>query len=580
MKTIAHQLEQAFRIAIRAAFDGHDVDPLIAPAQNEKFGDYQSNAAMGLAKLITDQTGQKTNPRSVAEQIISHLDLGDLTDTKPDKAWIAGPGFINIKLSASWVAKQLANVAGDATLGIEKASAPLTVVVDYSGPNIAKQMHVGHLRSTIIGDAIARVIEMQGHRVIRQNHIGDWGTQFGMLIAFHRNKSDKTFGDLSHLEDDYRAAKVLFDQDKIAFAPAALKAVVELQGGDAEAVQIWKTIVEITREHYLSIYHRLGVALSTEHERGESFYNTFLPGIVQTLRDKHLARDSEGAVAVFVDGAEKPPVIVEKTGGGYLYATTDLAAINYRVHTLRADRIIYTHDSRQQQHFDQVFRIARQAGFAAPDTKLDYAPFGTMLGADGKPFKTRSGDTVKLKDLLDEAEERALAVITQKNPDLPDDLRKQVAWQVGIGSVKYSDLSKDRVSDYAFAWDQMLSMDGNTAPYLQNAYVRIRSIFRKAGEQSATDATIVLTVPHEMALAKHILRFGEVVEIVGRELKPHHLCAYLYDLATRFHGFYEHCPVLQSERDIRASRLGLSDLTARTLACGLKLLGIEAPEQM
>ena len=579
MQTIAAQLEQAFRTAIREAF-GFDADPLIGVAQNEKFGDYQSNAAMGLAKQVSESTGAKTNPRAVAEQVKAKVTplLADIAS----EISIAGPGFINIRLKPEWLSGQLQAVAKDERLGSPLAVSKQRVVVDYSGPNVAKQMHVGHLRSTIIGDAISRVIEFQGHEVVRQNHIGDWGTQFGMLIAYLRSgagqDADQHIGDL---EGFYRDAKKRFDDDP-GFADEARRTVVRLQAGEVAEKSSWQTIVEETRRHYVPLYERLGVKLRVENERGESFYNPTLPNVVRELKDKGLAVESQGATAVFIDGAEKPPVIVEKTGGGFLYATTDLAALWFRVRELHANRVIYTHDSRQAQHFDQVFRIARAAGFVPQDVQLDYAPFGTMLGEDGKPFKTRSGDTVKLRDLLDEAEERALKLVTGKNPELPEEQRKNVARAVGIGAVKYSDLAKDRTSDYVFSWDRALAMDGNTAPYLQYAYARIRSIFRKAGvdPSSLRGAQLKLESPFELAMAKHIFRLGEVIDLVARELKPHHLCTYLFELATRFSSFYENCPVLQSDEPTRSSRLLLCDVTARALALGLDQIGIEHPEQM
>lgn len=583
MQNLAFQLEKTFRAAIAAAF-GLESDPLITLSQNEKFGDYQSNAAMGLAKQIAEKTGQKINPRAVAEQIKAKLELGDMAE----EASIAGPGFINVRLSPKWVAEQLAQIAADQRLGIEKTLSRRKVVVDYSGPNIAKQMHVGHLRSTIIGDAISRVIEFQGHEVIRQNHIGDWGTQFGMLIRFMNEQSER-IGTISDLEEFYRSAKQRFDSDP-AFADEARRTVVRLQEGSEAERNFWRIIVDETRRHYQPVYERLGVKLKPADERGESFYNDSLARVVAELKNKGVARESEGAVAVFVEGYETP-LIIEKTGGGYLYGTTDLAAIRYRVENLGAQRIIYTHDSRQAQHFAQVFAAARAAGWA-DGILLEYTPFGTMLGADGKPFKTRSGDTVKLKDLLDEAVERAFMLVSEKNPEFSEAQRRAIADAVGIGAVKYADLSKDRTSDYVFSWDKMLAMDGNTAPYLQYAYARICSIFRKADStgvwpvwddgKHGRDArgTIYLESIFELALAKHILRLGEMVELVGRELKPHLLCTYLYELATRFSSFYENCPVLQSEEPIRSGRLALCDLTARTMALGLGLLGIEHPDQM
>lgn len=569
MQTIANQLDTAFRRAIVQAL-GVEADPIIGISQNEAFGDYQSNAAMGLARQ------QKSNPRTVAEKIISHLDLGGMVSQPPT---IAGPGFINIRLSPGWLADRLSERSADDRLGIDPAAQPQTVVVDYSGPNIAKQMHVGHLRSTIIGDCLSRVIEFQQNRVIRQNHLGDWGTQFGMLIAYLRSQPNDhdVHQNIADLEEFYRQAKKRFDEQP-AFADEARNTVVRLQAGQSEELAAWRQIVDETRRHYQPIYNRLGVSLRPDHERGESFYNPMLQQVVQDLLDKGIATRSEGAVVVFTEGFENP-LIIQKSDGGFLYGTTDLAAIRYRVHKLGAKRIIYTHDSRQAQHFAQVFAAARKAGWA-DGVSLEYAPFGTMLGADGKPFKTRSGDTVKLKDLLDEAEERAFGLVTQKNPSLEEPLRREIARAVGVGAVKYSDLSKDRTSDYIFNWDKMLSLDGNTAPYLQYAYARIKSIFRKADQTQPAAGVLQLDTPQEQALGKHLVRFGEVIETVGRELKPHHLCTYLYDLAVRFSSFYESCPVLQSEPAVRQSRLLLCNLTARTLEMGLDLLGIDHPEQM
>ncbi len=580
MQSIVHQLGQRFVSAIEAAF-GFPSDPLIGLSQNDKFGDYQSNAAMGLARIITEKTGQKITPRAVAEKIREKLDLSPLAA----EVSIAGPGFINVKLDPVWLARQLQAVVADDRLGIPRSENPQTVVVDYSGPNIAKQMHVGHLRSTIIGDAISRVLDFQDHRVIRQNHLGDWGTQFGMLIT-HLRSLNQGSGEshIADLEDFYRAAKKRFDDDP-AFQDEARRTVVRLQAGNAQERAAWARIVDETRRHFQPLYEAMAVKLQPQDERGESFYNPFLAGVVSELKAQGLAVESDGAVVVFVDGPDKTPLIIEKTGGGYLYGTTDLAAIRYRVSELHADRIIYTHDSRQAQHFDQVFRTAANAGWTnGGQVKLEYAPFGTMLGEDGKPFKTRSGETVKLKDLLDEARVRALSIVEQKNLEMPERQKALIAEKVGIGAVKYSDLSKDRISDYVFSWDKMLAMDGNTAPYLQYAFARIQAIFRKAqgaGLLSSKPAPINLDSPFELILAKHLLRLVDVIELVGRELKPHHLCTYLYELASKFSSFYENCPVLQApDAKARESRLALSDATRRTLALGLDLLGIDHPEQM
>jgi arginyl-tRNA synthetase len=576
MPSVLSQLDQLFRSAIRDAF-GIDADPIVGPSQNEKFGDYQSNAAMGLAKILTEKTGQKTNPRQVAEQIKAKLRVeGIATEVS-----IAGPGFINVRLSPIWLAEQLGKIADDERLGVPQTQQRQTVVIDYSGVNIAKQMHVGHLRSTIIGDALSRVIEFQGHNVIRQNHLGDWGTQFGMLIE-HLLSQPQQSRSISDLEGFYRDAKKRFDEDP-AFQNAARERVVRLQAGGTEELSFWHTIVDETRRHYQPVYERLNVKLRKEHERGESFYNPFLADVVKELLDKQIATRSEGAVVVFIDGPDKTPLIIQKSDGGFLYGTTDLAAIRFRASELHANRIIYTHDSRQAQHFSQVFRTADKASWTRHgEVKLEYAPFGTMLGEDGKPFKSRSGDLIKLADLLNEAEERALKVVTEKNSDLPEAQREAIAHAVGIGAVKYSDLSKERTSDYVFSWDKMLSLDGNTAPYLQYVYARIQSIYRKAKEQGAlADAQkMKLESPFELGLAKHILQISDVVDLVARDLKPHFLCTYLYELATKFSGFYENCPVLQSAEPTRTSRLALCGLTAMTMKLGLDLLGIEHPEQM
>jgi arginyl-tRNA synthetase len=658
MHSIEHQLQQAFRTAITAAF-GIDADPLVGVAQNEKFGDYQSNAAMGLARQISEKTGAKTSPRAVAEQINAALQLGPLAQ----EISIAGPGFINVRLDPTWLATQLDDVLSDARLGIETIGSPKTVVVDYSGPNVAKQMHVGHLRSTIIGDAISRVLEFEGNRVIRQNHIGDWGTQFGRVVlamwyeaVFHathpeilanlierqqaaaralaadhdKPKFEASIADLvreiapqhqrlieedpdgeryfipylttgtlaldelerayvfvSAITDSPKAAKTIIQHPRhgprpLAELPRLTTTFIQNPGDPANRQELlaWQKSRTITLEACDEIYRRLDVKLRPEDERGESFYNSMLPSVVKDLLAAGVAAESEGAIAIFKEGAETP-LIIQKSGGGYLYGTTDLAAVRYRVENLHADRIIYTHDSRQALHFSQVFAAARRAGWGN-DVELDFAPFGTMLGADGRPFKTRSGDTVKLKELLDEAEERAFAVVTEKSPELPETQRRAIAHSVGIGSIKYADLSKDRVSDYVFSWESMLALDGNTAPYLQYAHARVHSIFRR-GETTFADAVkgkIALQSPYELALAKQILRLGDVIETVSRELKPHHLCAYLYELASRFSGFFDNCPVLKSEEPMRSSRLALCAASAQALAIGLDLLGIEHPTQM
>jgi arginyl-tRNA synthetase len=572
MPTILAQLDHILRQAIRQVFD-LEAPAVVGVSQNEKFGDYQSNAPMGLVKPVSEKTGSKANPRAIAEQIKAKLE--PLLEGMASEISIAGPGFINIRLAPAWLASQLNAIAGNKRLGVETAANPQIVVVDYSGPNVAKQMHVGHLRPTNIGDAIARILEFQGQRVIRQNHIGDWGTQFGMLVAFLDESGSAQTEHLSDLEALYRAAKVRYDEDP-AFAERARQVVLRLQSGEAHERQQWQKIIEQSRKHFQAIYQRMDISLSPADERGESFYNPVLPDVVDELRKSGVAVESQGAIVVWVEGFEAP-LMVQKTGGGFGYATTDLAALRYRIRELHAQRVIYVTDARQIQHFTQFFAAAKKAGWTN-GVELDHVTFGTILGPDGKPFKTKSGDNVKLNELLDEAEERAFRVVSEKSPELPEAQKRAIAHAVGIGAIKYADLARDWIGNYVFDWDKMLALDGNTAPYLQYAHARIRSIFRKAAD--AQIGPISLSAPHELSLAKHILRLGEMLDLVARELKPHHLCTYLYELATRFSGFYENCPVLQSEAATRASRLGLCDLTARTLELGLDLLGIEHPDQM
>lgn len=578
MSTPLQKLESAFRDAILTA-TGTPGDPLVAPSGNAQHADYQCNAAMGLAKQLS-ASGTKSNPRQIAEQLKTAV--APTLSTIASEVSVAGPGFINVRLAPAFVAAEVSKMLASPHLGVEPAPKPARVVIDYCGVNAAKEMHVGHLRSTIIGDAICNVMEFLGHTVIRQNHVGDWGTQFGMLIAHLQSIPGGESAAIKDLEGFYRDAKKKFDADP-AFAELSRKMVVTLQSGDAHAKALWTTILNATRDHYEGVCKRLGVKLTRAHERGESSYNDDLATVVAELRAKGLAVDSDGAVAVFIDGEGKAPLIVEKSGGGYLYGTTDLAAVRYRAGPppgLNADRALYFVDQRQAQHFAQVFKTAAAAGWTG-HASFEHAGFGTMMGADGKPFKTRTGDVVKLADLLDEAGERALAVVREKNTELPPAEQAEIARKVGLGAIKYADLSKDRVSDYAFEWERMLSLQGNTASYLQYAYARVRSIFRKSGVDASTlSGDISLVEPTELALAKHLLRFGEVLEVVARELKPHHLCTYLYDLAGKFSGFFEACEVLKSPEPLRTSRLRLADATARTLKQGLELLGIESPEQM
>ncbi len=571
-ETIAARMRDAI---VRAFGVAHaDVDPLVRPTQDPRFGDFQANVAMSLGKRL----GRK--PRDVADALVGALDLTGIAT----RVEIAGPGFVNVTLDDGFLATSAATAAADHDrLGIAPVAAPATVVVDYSGPNVAKEMHVGHLRSTVIGDALARTLAFQGDRVVRRNHVGDWGTQFGMLIE-NCVEAGESLGPDTDLTAIYRAA-VARDASEPAFAERARARVVALQGGDPETRKWWQDLVALSERQFDTVYRRLDVTLTLDDIRGESAYNAVLPEVVAELRTKGLARESEGAVCVFPEGfvtkdGAPMPLIVQKSDGGYLYATTDLAALRQRLVELGARRVVYLTDARQRQHFQMVFATARAAGWVAPDVRLEHVVFGSVLGEDGTPFKTRSGDTVRLAELLDEAEERALAIVGEKNPQLEPDERTRVAHAVGVGAIKYADLASDRVKDYVFSWPRMLAMEGNTAPYLQYAYARIRSIFRKAGLDAAPASAVVLREPAERALALRLLALEGVVDAVGRTLEPHRLCGYLYDVATAFSAFYEACPVLQADGPVRDSRLVLCDFTARTLATGLRLLGIETVERM
>jgi len=576
-------LEDRLRRALGAAGAPADSPALVMPAARAEFGDYQANGVMAAAKKL------KTNPRTLAEKALEIL--GKIPEA--ESIGIAGPGFINIKLSSKFLAQCAAEALGDERLGVPRPARPQTVVVDYSGPNLAKEMHVGHLRSTIIGDALARVLDFIGDNVIRQNHVGDWGTQFGMLIA-HMNEEigDSASPDVSvswnlpDLETFYVDSKQRYDTDP-EFAAAASDMVVQLQRGDEQVGKSWRTFRDESLEHCKKVYERLGVLLTPKDIRGESEYNDDLPKVIAELKAAGLVRESRGAQCVFLEefkgkDGQPLPVIVQKSDGGYLYATTDLAAIRYRVRELHADRILYVTDSRQALHFEQVFAVARAAGFAPTEVSLEHVAFGTMLGADNRPFKTREGGTVKLMDLLDEAVRKARELVEQKNPDLADAEKGRVAEKVGIGAVKYADLSHNRTSDYVFSWDKMLSLEGNTAPYMQYAYARICSIFRKGeiNDHEGEPAEVMILEPAERTLSLKLAQFPETVEAVARDCLPHLLCNYLYELAGAFMGFYESCPVLKADPPIRASRVGLCRLTARIIKVGLGLLGIETIEQM
>ncbi|AMX03120.1 arginine--tRNA ligase [Microbulbifer thermotolerans] len=576
---IRQLLSDKFQAAMISAGIPEDCGPVVAPAKKAGFGDYQANGAMAAAKRMG------TNPRELAGKILEHLDKGEMIE----KVEIAGPGFLNIHLSQAWLAEQLAAAEKDPRLNIAPAAEPQTVVIDYSHPNLAKEMHVGHLRSTIIGDALARLLEFQGHKVIRQNHMGDWGTQFGMLLAHLSDKLENSDAEvaLADLEAFYREAKVRFD-DEEGFADRAREYVVKLQGGDPECLKLWQQFIDISISHSEEIYEKLNVTLKRSDVYGESQYNDDLPVLVKELLDRGIAVEDQGAIVVFLEEmADKEgnpsPMIIQKKGGGYLYATTDLAAIRYRANKLQADRILYVVDARQSLHLQQAFTASRKAAFLPENVTLEHCAFGTMMGDDGKPFKTRTGGTVKLAALLDEAVERASNLVAEKNPDLDPATRAEIARKVGIGAVKYADLSKTRTNDYVFSWEAMLSFEGNTAPYLQYAYTRVRSIFRRAGvEPSELKGEIHLETAEERTLAIKLCQFGEVLDQVAKDTFPHVLCTYLYDLASAYMAFYEACPVLKegvSEAQ-KQSRLQLCNLVARTIATGLDLLGIEVMEQM
>lgn len=564
--------------AMIAAGAPADCEPQVRQSAKVQFGDYQANGMMAVAKKLG------MAPRQLAEQVLTHLDLSGIAS----KVEIAGPGFINIFLEPAFLAEQVQQALASDRLGVSQPTRQ-TIVVDYSAPNVAKEMHVGHLRSTIIGDAAVRTLEFLGHHVIRANHVGDWGTQFGMLIAWLEKQQQENAGDmaLADLEGFYRDAKKHYDEDE-AFAERARNYVVKLQSGDTYFREMWRKLVDITMTQNQITYDRLNVTLTRDDVMGESLYNPMLPGIVADLKAKGLAVESEGATVVFLDefkNKEGDPmgVIIQKKDGGYLYTTTDIACAKYRYETLHADRVLYYIDSRQHQHLMQAWTIVRKAGYVPDSVPLEHHMFGMMLGKDGKPFKTRAGGTVKLADLLDEALERARRLVAEKNPDMPADELEKLANAVGIGAVKYADLSKNRTTDYIFDWDNMLAFEGNTAPYMQYAYTRVLSVFRKADidEQSLASAPVIISEDREAQLAARLLQFEETLTVVAREGTPHVMCAYLYDVAGLFSGFYEHCPILSAENDaVRNSRLKLAQMTAKTLKLGLDTLGIETVERM
>lgn len=566
---LSQEIETAFE---KAGISGSPI--VLQAAKNADFGDFQINGVMGAAKA------SKQNPRELAQKVVEALVDSRLFAS----AEVAGPGFINLRLAPEFLAAQLNQNSADDRLGVATVNPVQTVVIDYSSPNLAKEMHVGHLRSSIIGDSLARILSHLGHKVVRQNHVGDWGTQFGMLVAYlvEQQKDNAEF-QLSDLEQFYRAAKVRFDEDA-AFADTAREFVVKLQSGDETVLALWRQFVDISLSHAEEVYSKLGLLLTRDDVAGESQYNDDLQNVVDDLQAQGLAVDDEGAKVVFLEEfknkeGEPAAFIIQKQGGGFLYASTDLACMRYRVTQLKADRLLYVVDTRQDLHFKQLFTTSRKANYLPENVAAEFIGFGTMMGKDNKPFKTRSGDTVKLADLLAEAVERAATLVREKNPDLSQEESEKIAQTVGIGAVKYADLSKNRSSDYVFDWDTMLSFEGNTAPYLQYAYTRVQSVFRRAGAWDATKP-IILTENAEKQLALELLKFEDVLENAAQNSYPHYLANYLYQLATLFSRFYEACPILKAEGNVRDGRLKLADLTAKTLKTGLALLGIETLEVM
>ncbi|MCG9755664.1 arginine--tRNA ligase [Shewanella insulae] len=573
-------LEQAIQTLKQQAIIPADFEARIQVdrTKDKSHGDFATNLAMMLTKVA------RKNPREVAQLIIDSLPQ----DGQVAKVEIAGPGFINFFIDENALTNQLMAALSDDHLGVTLPT-PQTVVVDYSSPNLAKEMHVGHLRSTIIGDAVVRALEFQGHKVIRQNHVGDWGTQFGMLLAYmeelRAHQGGQAQVELADLESFYRAAKVRFDESQ-EFATRARRLVVELQSGDEYCNKLWREFNDISLSHCHQVYERLGVSLTRADVRGESAYNDDLEQVVLDLDSQGLLSESNGAKVVFQDEfqtkeGEPLPVIIQKADGGFLYATSDLAAMRYRSEVLNADRALYFVDLRQALHFQQVFSLARTANFVRPEMSLEHMGFGTMNGEDGRPFKTRSGGVVKLVDLLSEAETRALELVRSKNPDMDEEELAKIAKVVGIASVKYADLSKNRASDYIFSFEQMLSFEGNTAPYLLYAYTRVAGIFKRAADVDLTVASIKLEHDKEKELGNKLAQFAEVLGRMVAKGQPHALCGYLFELAGAFSSFYEACPVLAADNeDQKKSRLLLAQLTAKTLKQGLDLLGIETLERM
>ena len=569
------KLEEQLRKAVAQVIPDADLSTVqVRPCPDPKFGDYQSNSLMALAKE------RKKNPRQIATEVVATLDVSTLAEPVE----IAGPGFLNFRAKKEAIAALLKEAVQGKHLFYQTAEQPRTIVVDFSSPNVAKAMHVGHIRSTILGDAISRILRLLGHKVITDNHIGDWGTQFGKLIVGWKrelNEQALAADPLAEMERLYKKVNAEFEQNE-EVATQARQELVKLQNGDPENNEIWKRMIELSLREFDKIYARMGAKF--DHGLGESYYNSALKGVVQRLRDIGLAQESEGATVVFFEDIPElkgQPAIIQKSDGGANYTTTDLATINYRIETWKPDEVVYVTDARQQLHFKQLFAIFRR-WMPEAKVRLSHVWFGMILGPDNKPFKTRTGENIKLTDLLNEAEERALAVVTEKNPDLPESERKEIARIVGLGAIKYSDLSPNRQSDYVFSWEKMLALNGNTAPYLQYAYTRVRSIFRRAAESVTTpqEPTFALKEADELTLAKHLMNFGLVLEAVVEDYRPNYLCTYLYELAGHFARFYESCPVLKAEPQEKADRLALCDLTGRVLKQGLNVLGIETTERM
>ncbi|HJY80298.1 MAG TPA: arginine--tRNA ligase [Candidatus Binatia bacterium] len=575
MPTITQLLEAETSRALGTATGttGTTLQALVHPTANPKFGDYQANGVMAAAKA------HKLNSRELAQKVTAQFDPSEIPAT-----WeIAGPGFINFRLDPVWLGRTLLAAALDERSGMEPAAQPETIVLDFSAPNIAKPMHVGHIRSTILGDALTRVLRFLGHTVITDNHLGDWGTQFGMLIVGYRTLLDRAAYErdpLAEMERIYKAVQAQSNTDP-TIAARAREELAKLQKGDRENTALWREFMAVSRQAFEQIYSRLDVQF--DHWLGESFYNSMLPETVRTLQEKGLARLSEGAICIFFDDDPElvdTPFLIQKQDGAFLYATTDLATVQYRAETFHPDRIIYVTDSRQQLHFRQLFAATRRWGYTIA---LEHVWFGTILGEDGKPIKTREGEPIKLEALLDEAEERARAIARDKNPSLSEADLSHIARVVGIGAVKYADLMQNRTADYRFSWDKMLALDGNTAPYLQYVYARIRSIFRKGKLESwhpEPGMDVNLLTLEELDLAKQMIRWGDTLLEVERTYKPNLLATFLYDLATKFNLFYQAHAVLKAPEDVRPTRLLLCDLTARYIRKGLELLGIETLEAM